>query len=110
MFGRNILEDETMKVTLEQLVGLHEEKPFECVGSRDEINTAIVQTIDRMDEEGRRLPALLDYYKTTGLYQRYKAAGNLYSSYYDEENLVPARWISLVKDSCVDVKHHPLCL
>lgn len=110
MFGRNILEDETMKVTLEQLVGLHEEKPFECVGSRDEINTAIVQTIDRMDEEGRRLPALLAYYKTTGLYQRYKAAGNLYSSYYDEENLVPARWVSLVKDSCVDVKHHPLCL
>ena len=102
MFGRNILEDETMKVTLEQLVGLHEEKPFECVGSRDEINTAIVQTIDRMEAKGRRLPALLAYYKTTGLYQRYKAAGNLYSSYYDEENLVPARWASLVKDSCVN--------
>ena len=36
-----------MKTTLEQLVGIQEEKPFECVGSRAEINTAIVMTIDR---------------------------------------------------------------
>lgn len=101
IFGKNMLEDETMKMTLDQLVGIHEEKPFECVGSRDEINVAIVQTIDRIEGEGGRLPALLAYYKRTDRYQKYKSEGNVYSSYYDEEHLVPARWEHLVRDNCV---------
>lgn len=100
IFGRNMLEDETMKVTLEQLVGIHEEKPFECVGSRDEINAAIVRTIDNMEREGRRLPALLAYYRTTGLYEKNKAVGDVYSCYYDEDNLVPVRWAGLVREMC----------
>ena len=58
-----------MKETLEQLIGIREEKPFECVGSRAEINTAMVLTIQRMEEEGEMLPALLSYYKGTGLYK-----------------------------------------
>ena len=69
-----------MKTTLEQLVGIQEEKPFECVGSRAEINTAIVMTIDRMERDGEDLPLLLSYYKGTGLYDRYKEEGDQYSS------------------------------
>ena len=90
-----------MKTTLEQLVGIQEEKPFECVGSRAEINTAIVMTIDRMERHGEDLPLLLSYYKGTGLYDRYKEEGDQYSSYYDGENLVPEPWLSLVKEQCV---------
>lgn len=47
-----------MQPTLEQLVGIQEEKPFECVGSRDEINTAIVMTIDNLGKSGKELPYL----------------------------------------------------
>ena len=101
IFGRNMLEDESMKDTLEQLTGIQEEKPFECVGSRDEINTAIVLTIDRMERDGEMLPALLSYYKESGLYDRYKAMGDRYSSYYDEENLVPDDWAELIQENCV---------
>lgn len=43
IFGTDMLNDPDMQPTLEQLVGIQEEKPFECVGSRDEINTAIVR-------------------------------------------------------------------
>ena len=71
-----MLEDETMQSTMEQLVGIQEEKPFECVGSRDEINTALVMTIDRLEKDGEKLPYLLKYYKTTGLYEEYKAKGD----------------------------------
>lgn len=49
IFGRNMLDDWDMKETLDQLIGIKEEKPFECVGSRDEINTAIVLTIKGLD-------------------------------------------------------------
>lgn len=101
IFGRDMLEDGSMKATLEQLTGIQEEKPFECVGSRGEINTAIVRTIDRMEEDGEPLPLLLSYYKETGLYSRYKALGDRYSLYYDEENLVPGPWLSLVKEQCI---------
>ena len=68
IFGRDMLQDEDMKETLEQLIGIREEKPFECVGSRAEINTAMVLTIQRMEEEGEMLPALLSYYKGCLLY------------------------------------------
>lgn len=49
-----MLEDETLKGTLDQLTGVVEEKPFECVGSRDEVNTAVCMTIARMEQEGRK--------------------------------------------------------
>ena len=32
IFGRNMLQDEEMKPLLDQLTGIQEEKPFECVG------------------------------------------------------------------------------
>lgn len=102
IFGRDMLEDEGMKPILEQLVGIQDEKPFECVGSRDEINTAAVVAIDCLREQKEPLPALLSYYQSTGFYDRYKAVGDRYSSYYDENNLVPSKWVDLVRKSCVD--------
>ena len=100
IFGTDMLEDETMQSTMEQLVGIQEEKPFECVGSRDEINTALVMTIDRLEKDGEKLPYLLKYYKTTGLYEEYKAKGDHFSGYFDEQNLVPTAWEKLVRKNC----------
>ena len=100
IFGTDMLEDETMQSTMEQLVGIQEEKPFECVGSRDEIHTALVMTIDRLEKDGEKLPYLLKYYKTTGLYEEYKVKGDHFSGYFDEQNLVPTAWEKLVRKNC----------
>ena len=100
IFGTDMLEDKTMQSTMEQLVGIQEEKPFECVGSRDEINTALVMTIDCLEKDGEKLPYLLKYYKTTGLYEEYKAKGDHFSGYFDEQNLVPTAWEKLVRKNC----------
>lgn len=102
IFGRNMLDDWDMKETLDQLIGIEEEKPFECVGSRDEINTAIVLTIKGLEEAGEALPCLLSYYKTTDLYQTYRTRGDQYSSYYDGNNLVPDDLAGLVRKYCAD--------
>lgn len=102
IFGRNMLDDWDMKETLDQLIGIEEEKPFECVGSRDEINTAIVLTIKGLEEAGEALPCLLSYYKTTDLYQIYRTRGDQYSSYYDGNNLVPDDLARLVRKYCAD--------
>ena len=102
IFGRNMLDDWDMKETLDQLIGIEEEKPFECVGSRDEINTAIVLTIKGLEDAGEALPCLLSYYKTTDLYQTYRTRGDQYSSYYDGNNLVPDELAGLVRKCCTD--------
>lgn len=102
IFGRNMLDDWDMKETLDQLIGIEEEKPFECVGSRDEINTAIVLTIKGLEEAGEALPCLLSYYKTTDLYQTFRTRGDQYSSYYDGNNLVPDDLAGLVRKYCAD--------
>lgn len=101
IFGKDMLEDSTMKENLEKLVGIAREKPFECVGSRDEINTALMLTVDRIEDEGEPLPFLLSYYKNSGLYFKYRDIGDQYSSYFDKENLLPGRLLSLVRESCV---------
>ena len=47
----------------EKLCGIIEEKPFECVGSRDEVNASINEIINKYEKEGIKLPKLLLYYK-----------------------------------------------
>ena len=100
IFGRDMLEDKELKDTLEKLTGIQEEKPFECVGSRSEVNTAIAITIQKLEEKGEKLPWLLEYYKTTDLYEQYRVHPDAYDTYFDQENLVPDEWLSLVKKTC----------
>ena len=104
IFGADMLNDVTMAETLDKLTGILEEKPFECVGSRDEINTALVLAIKKFEDEKKELPLLLARYKETDLYGAYRAAGDTFSSYFDEENLVPGELLSLVRENCVEDK------
>ncbi|MBO4599902.1 MAG: hypothetical protein J5641_04100 [Bacteroidales bacterium] len=57
IFGRCLLDDEEMKPLFDQLVGRAECKPFECVGTIDEVNTALGMTRERW--YGSHMPALL---------------------------------------------------
>ena len=41
IFNKKLLEDETLLNDFYKLCGVVEEKPFECVGSRDEVNASI---------------------------------------------------------------------
>lgn len=104
IFGRNMLEDASLISLLEKLTGIQEEKPFECVGSRDEINTAAVLTIDHMESEGKKLPVLLSYYKESGLYKENKPKGDPFSAYFDEENLLPGPLKELVRKACASLE------
>lgn len=41
IFGHNLLDDKDLELYFRQLTGLEKTKPFECVGTRDEVNEAI---------------------------------------------------------------------
>lgn len=47
VFGKNLFEDENLKDYLFELCGVGEQKPFECVGTIDEVNMAIAMRIKR---------------------------------------------------------------
>lgn len=97
VFGSNMLDNEELLPIYKQLIGVTPEKPFECVGSRDEVNTAAVRTIRQMEQNGEPLPVLLRYYKATPLYEHYVAAPDIYNEYYEEENLLPPAFDALLR-------------
>jgi len=69
IFGADLFADESLVPVLDQLAGIAAGKPFDCVGTLDEVNLALCEAIRQRD--GLRLPALLAYYKGSMAYQRY---------------------------------------
>ncbi|NLZ46582.1 MAG: hypothetical protein GX896_07815 [Clostridiales bacterium] len=102
IFDTEILNDKNMLEDFEKLVGMTDEKPFECVGSIDEINIAVTQAIKKLDENGEKLPYLFEYYKATPLYNEYKNKPNRFKGYFEEENLLPEKFKKLLIDQCYD--------
>ena len=61
IFGRDLFEDKELLKTFIELTGNGETKPFECVGTYEEVNFAISLTISKLNKND--LPYLLKYYK-----------------------------------------------
>jgi len=60
IFGKDLFEDESLIPLLEQLCGIAEEKPFECVGTLEEVNAAIRTYIQK--NQDREMLVLLMHY------------------------------------------------
>lgn len=107
IFGTDILNDENMIEIFDKLIGNASEKPFECVGSRNEVNIAILSTIIQVEKTGERLPKLLEYYKTTEIYKDIfdnKTFGEIdvlqkeYKHFFDKENNVQKEILDMIKN------------
>ncbi len=96
IFQTDMLNDETMKELFEQLTGILDDKPFECVGTRDEVNIAVCMSIRHHEETHQELPLLYSYYKTTKYYDVYKDRTVDMLS-FNEENNLPEQYKELVK-------------
>ncbi|MFP4468781.1 MAG: hypothetical protein ACLFN2_07420, partial [Bacteroidales bacterium] len=72
IFGKDLFADEDLIGILEELSGTTGVKPFECVGTIDEVNMALVHTVDRMLGREGALPVLLNHYHESALYAQYK--------------------------------------
>ncbi|HPE94621.1 MAG TPA: UDP-N-acetylmuramoyl-L-alanine--D-glutamate ligase [Bacillota bacterium] len=79
----NILDDESLIMLLDKLIGLEEDKPFECVGSRDEAIFALNRLSQRCGDDA---PALVRYFRTTKLY---KSPVPDFNAYFDACHNVP---------------------
>ena len=99
IFGRDMLNEPAMLEYFTELIGQSEHKPFECVGSIDEVNLAVSLAIRRLEGEGSELPLLFREYKQRGLYRpeeldrlNAECCGS-----FNEENLLPAEFRGILK-------------
>jgi hypothetical protein len=97
IFGRDMLNDPEMRELFQQLTGILDDKPFECVGTRDEVNTAICMSIRAMQEKKEELPLLFKEYQKTKYYDFYKDS-NVNMLAYNKENLLPEEYAALIKE------------
>ncbi len=100
IFGADMVNDKRMIPVFEQLIGVVDEKPFECVGSRDEVNTAVCMTIADFCGRNEELPVLFAHYRKLPQYEEYSHRENTFFTGYEEENLLPKRFALLVKENC----------
>jgi len=85
IFGKNILDDVSLIPTFEQLIGVVPEKPFECVGSRTEVNAALQALL----RQGNRPLVLLEHYRKLGIAEAYDI--DEIANSYSNDNHIPEK-------------------
>jgi UDP-N-acetyl-alpha-D-muramoyl-L-alanyl-L-glutamate epimerase len=65
MLGEDILKKTSLIKTLDELTGVADNKPFECVGTVNEVNAALSQFILQHAGKHDQLPPLLQHYTAT---------------------------------------------
>ena len=65
IFGKNLFKKKELLETFVGLCGYGKVKPFECVGTFEEVNYAVKKAIEKY--ENKELPYLLEYYKNNYL-------------------------------------------
>ncbi len=100
IFGKNLLDEAEMLEYFRELTGQTEHKPFECVGSVDEVNLAASMTVQRLEAAGRQLPLLLREYRESILYkpETINKRLEICHSHYDSNNLLPAEFEAILKN------------
>ena len=97
IFGQDLFNDQKLLPLFKELLGYENVKPFDCVGTFEEINYAIYQTINKLDKSN--LPILLKYY-----YENYyHDLSNLaLENYWNNEHNLDEKYIKLVRDAIND--------
>lgn len=88
IFKTNMLENEELKDIFEGLVYPDENKPFECVGTKEEINLSLNMHIRQLQSQGKAMPKLLQGYKQLND-NEYDNLKSTYSNNFANKNNVP---------------------
>ncbi|MBP0988592.1 MAG: hypothetical protein J6S92_09965 [Oscillospiraceae bacterium] len=102
LLGAPMFEMPEMEPVLQELCGALPNKPFECVGSRKEVNISLCLAIARAEQSGETLPLLLRKYQESPLYAQYQADAAGFGQEWDAQHNLPAELAALVKRECVE--------
>lgn len=97
IYGEDLYEKESLLDTFIALCGYAETKPFECVGTIEEVRYAVSLVIKQSQE--RKLPYLLQYYQ-----DHYPLAlEERYETYWNPEHHLNTEFETLLKEACQNV-------
>lgn len=99
IFGKDLFEDETLTKTFIELNGYGEIKPFECVGTFEEMRYAVCKTIQMLEDKKENLPYLLRYYKEN--YELVNLNIDI-TKRYNEQNNLPENLNNILKEAILN--------
>ena len=85
IFGIDMFEQSDLLKIFIELTGNGETKPFDCVGTFEEVNYAISKTIENIEYKNEKLPYLLQYYKNN--YKLIDTSDDITIRYNNQNNL-----------------------
>lgn len=96
IFGKNLFELPQMLGFLKELTGIAEVKPFECVGTIDEVNAALHMFIAK--QKPQKLPLLIDYYSNTSNYQQgNKILAEKLLNEFNNQHFLEPKFLEIIK-------------
>ncbi len=96
IFGKDLFADDGLLGVFEELIGESKTKPFECVGTIDEVNHALVKTIEKVENP---LPFLLDHYKNLPQYKFYSERKTIANfSQLNNEHFVSGDLLKVIRE------------
>lgn len=102
LLGADMFNMADMEPVLQELCGALPNKPFECVGSRKEVNISLCLAIARAERDGEKLPLLLANYKQTPQYAEYAGTAADFGQEWDPQHNLPDELAALVRRECVE--------
>ncbi len=97
IFGENLLDKKELKDIFDGLVGFSEVKPFECIGTKEEINTALIKTYKDMAKNQIEPPLLLKYY-VDKVGDLNNDNFNILIKEFNSKNCIPQKFMPFVKE------------
>jgi len=96
IFGSNLMENPELKETLDELCGISAIKPFECIGTVDEVNEALAYMARHF--KGSDMPYLLRYYVSAAKPLKYtESSFHARLKAFNPDHSVPEKYIELIK-------------
>ena len=92
VFGEDLFEKESLRKTFLELCGFEKTKPFECVGTYEEVRYAISKTIENLEAQNEELPLLLKYYR-----ENFKLVDGNFLKFYNENNFLPKEFDKILR-------------
>jgi len=100
IFGKNLFELPQMLGYLKELTGIDEVKPFECVGTIDEVNAALHMFMVKYKQD--KFPLLIDYYSNTTNFSRdnISMADKILNEFNNDHFLEP-KFLEIIKKKLI---------
>lgn len=97
IFGKNLFEDNSLLPIFDELIGTSEVKPFECVGTPDEVKAALWQTIRQTETNIQ--PFLLRHFINQFGEVDQSGEFDLLLGQFDERNFIPKKFLPILKNA-----------